>query len=173
MPLLCVFCFFFSSLLYSLVYLPWADGLLTVRVISWKYFDLWKKNSTLPHVKTKYCYCCLMFICLKNSPSPVSPSNSCFLCFLTSPPDCSSAANPVYCSSGPLLMFVLASMSISMSVSVSLYISASMSMSISHISNNGANLVYNCWHLLLMPFPCFSALALNLRNWKWSWKWKM
>ena len=72
--------------------------------------------------------------CLFDNFTISSPSNSCFLCFLTSPPDCSSVANPVYCSSGPLLMSVLASMSISMSVSVFLYISASMSMSISHIS---------------------------------------
>ena len=76
----------------------------------------------------------LLFICLTIWPSPVSSSNSCFLCFLTSPPDCSSGSNPVYCSWGPLLMFVLVPMSISMSVSVFLYISASMSMSISHIS---------------------------------------
>ena len=114
----------------------------------------------------------LLFICWTIWPSPVSSSNSCFLCFLTSPPDCSSGSNPVYCSWGPLLMFVLVPMSISMSVSVFLYISASMSMSISHISNSGVNLVYYSWHLLLMPFPCFLAFALNLRKWKWSWKWK-
>ena len=94
----------------------------------------------------------LLFICLTIWPSPVSPFNSCFLCFLPSPPDCSSGSNPVYCSSGLLLMFVLASMSISISilisVLVSLYISASMWMSISQLYSR---LQLRCKSCLLPP----------------------